>query len=147
MFVRNNTKCPSCGRNACTDIYYIEAGFTSSGMTIRAECHDCLSFVDVIVDYRVVRMWLRTLATTAMGGTDESLRSARHWSDDAYLRLSQQQIRSIVRLAKSWFAPGVAYLEVIDLPALCEINRKLRASNGTIGGDGIQALVNAWCGL
>jgi hypothetical protein len=148
MFVRNNTKCPNCGKIAATDIYLAIAQPTPmDSLVIIVECYECLAFHEVVVDLPVLRLWLGLLAATVRNPSDESLLRPLRWSKSVARILSWQQAKAVRRSAEEWFRCGLVCLETVELPSLLGIRHKLVTSGGRVQGKSFRSLVSAWCGL
>lgn len=130
MLVRNNTKCPSCGIKAATDVYAPSGiKWSSDLVTLRAECFECLGFVDREIPVRDVRLWLRELSKTVPSSDDR--RRYRYWtvSDKP---LTRSQFRSL-SCALEDFLPGyVVDPNFAEHSMLSELARIIRTSGDTV---------------
>nr|QDH91337.1 MAG: hypothetical protein H1Rhizo271040_000002 [Leviviridae sp.] len=125
MFVRNNMKCPNCGRSAATDLY-LSPNFAAStvGVVLRAECFECLGFVELSVNPEIVRRWLRGLASSFP--PNDIRRLPMVWSDRP--GFSPRRWLSFYRVLSEVFCPGEVNLKSLEHPILSHIVVMIRSS-------------------
>jgi hypothetical protein len=145
MLVRDNTKCPHCGKFTATDVYHRYASISDTHVLFRAECFDCLAWFEVKVDWVVVYGWCRLLAG-ARGLTGLSLLPNR-WSPNYRPELSVGQKRAVVSQLENFFGEGACRLELADSLNLRDISRKLKTSGDLISGATFEDFCHAWCPL
>lgn len=124
MFVRNNTKCPYCGKYAAFDVYALASPFSDPDSFIfRVECSECLGFSEREVDATAVKGWLLILAHAM--DMRAQMRYPRRWSTHIGKTLSLTEREAVARAVLLYFPRGEVLSELVGSPALCAISRKL----------------------
>lgn len=124
MFVRNNTKCPHCGKYAAFDVYALPSPFSDPDSFIfRAECYECLGFSEREVACTAVKGWLLVLAHAR--DLKAQFRKPRRWSHRLDHALSMTEREAVARATALFFSQGSVLSELVGSSALCAISRKL----------------------
>lgn len=124
MFVRNNTKCPHCGKYAAFDIYAVAPVFSDpDSYVFRVECSECLGFSEREVEAPAVKGWLLILAHAM--DIRAQMRYPRRWSTSIGPTLSRTEREAVSRAVRLYFLRGEVLSELVGSPALCAISRKL----------------------
>lgn len=76
MFVRNDTKCPLCGKSSLFDITF-QCWESSFYVTLRATCYGCLEYRDATFSAGVIRDFL--LNATQLLSKSDSRRRCWKW--------------------------------------------------------------------
>lgn len=130
MLVRDNTKCPFCGRESATDIYFPhQVPLSSDSLTFRAECSECLGFKETAVPVWVVRCWIQSLAKSS--GSVVYLGAPCRWNNTFLGFYSREQYNAIVAAAEKYFESGfVLSRNAAELSIYRGICRALKTSVG-----------------
>jgi hypothetical protein len=145
MLVRNNIKCPRCGKIAAMDIHIGPfLPFTQDRVILRAECTECLAFCERRVSWPIIRCWLILLVNEKGWYVAGTWGLPLKWSKTMPTALSRRQKLAIQRSASLWFDRGMHIGDVADSHVLCDIYRKLVTSGSPLSSPSAESLSYAW---
>lgn len=143
MLVRNNTKCPSCGKCTATDLYAPTQPSNLRGVILRAECYECYAFSEKFVDYSVLHGWCRLLAVEAKGLAD-SWTLASRWTSIRAVSLTLSQRGAVDKQIRLFFTSGTCLSKFVGSPTLFDIRRKLQTPGDLMSGVQWEDFCYAW---